>query len=391
MKYNFDEFIERRNTNCYKYDFVTEYFGTDDLIPMWVADMDFRTPDFIIESIRERIHHELLGYTLRPASFYESIINWCRKQHDWTVEKDWIQFSPGVVPSLSMAVRAFTGEGEKVIVQTPVYHPFFSVIRENRRVPLYNPLREENGIWKMDLDDLRSKIDGNVKLILLSHPHNPVGRVWAGDELAELASICLENDILILSDEIHSDLVFKPNKHIPMSALSDEIANIAITCIAPSKTFNTAGLASSVAVIPNGSLREKFGNEMSTGHLDMGNIFGAVALEAAYSKGSDWLEQLLDYLGENIKFLDHFVKSRLPGIRMSPPEATYLAWLDMRDLGLKGRHLRQFMVEKARVGCNDGPSFGQGGEGFQRLNFACPRSTLEQALVQIETAIRKFL
>ena len=391
MMYDFNEIVERQNTNCYKYDFTAEYFGTDDLLPMWVADMDFRTPDFIMESIRERSHHEILGYAIKPGSFYESIINWYRKQQEWTIEKDWIQFSPGVVPSLSMAIMALSREGEKVIVQPPVYHPFFSVIRENHRVPLYNPLREENGTWKMDLDDLRSKIDGNVKLLLLSHPHNPVGRVWTRDELAELASICLENGIIILSDEIHSDLVFKPSHHIPISTLSDEIANITLTFIAPSKTFNTAGLTSSVVIIPNRELRKKFSHEISTSHLDMGNIFGIVALEAAYREGEDWLDQLLEYLRENVDTLDRFIKSRLPGIRMSRPEATYLAWLDMRDLGLNGKQLRQFMIEKARIGCNDGQSFGPGGEGFQRLNFACPRSILEQALEQMEMAIRKFL
>ena len=391
MQYNFDQPEERRNTNCFKYDYAAEYFGTDDLLPMWVADMDFRTPDFIMESIRERSQHEVLGYSIKPDSFYESIINWYGKRQQWAIEKDWIEFSPGVVPALSMAVRAFTRKGEKVIVQPPVYHPFFSVIRENQRVPLYNPLREKNGNWKMDLDDLRSKIDGDVKLILLSHPQNPVGRVWTREELEELASICIDNDIIILSDEIHSDLVFKPFRHIPISTLSEDIANNTLTCVAPSKTFNTAGLASSVVVIQNRKLREKFSHEINTSHLGMGNIFGIVALEAAYSKGENWLEQLLDYLQENVHTLDHFIKTRLPGIRMSPPQATYLAWLDMRKLGLKGKQLRQFMIEKARIGCNDGPSFGPGVEGFQRLNFACPKSVLEQALVQLEMAIRKFL
>ena len=391
MRYNFDELLDRRNTHCYKYDFVQEYFGTDDLLPMWVADMDFRTPDFIMEAIRERSHHEVLGYTMKPDSFHESIINWYGKRQQWNIEKDCIQFSPGVVPALSMAIRAFTAKGDKVIVQPPVYHPFFSVIRENGRVPLYNPLREENGTWKMNLDDLRAKIDDRVKLILLSHPHNPVGRVWNREELRELADICMENNIIIISDEIHSDLVFKPHLHIPISTLSEDIAQLTVTCVAPSKTFNTAGLSSSVVVIPDKSLREKFSHEINTSHLGMGNIFGTVALDAAYSKGEDWLDQLLEYLTGNIDLLNGFIQSNLPGIRMNPPEATYLAWLDMRDLGIDKKDLRKFMIEKARVGCNDGPSFGSGGEGFQRLNFACPRSLLEQALEQMETAIRKFL
>ena len=391
MRYNFDEILERRNTDCYKYDFAQEYFGTDAILPMWVADMDFRTPDFIMEAIRERSHHEILGYTLKPDSFYKSIISWYGRRQQWTLEKDWIQFTPGVVPALSMAIRAFTGIGDKVIVQPPVYHPFFSVIRENGRVPLYNPLVEVNGVWKMDLDDLRSRIDSKVKLLLLSHPHNPVGRVWTREELCDIAGFCLENNITILSDEIHSDLVFKPHKHIPISTLSKEIEQLTVTFVAPSKTFNTAGLSSSVVVIPNSELREKFSHEINTSHLGMGNIFGTVALEAAYSKGEEWLEQLLEYLQGNIDLLDKHIQSSMPVIRMKPPEATYLAWLDMRELGLDKKDLKKFMIEKARVGCNDGPSFGPGGEGFQRLNFACPRPVLEQALEQMETAIRKFL
>jgi len=391
MNYNFDELLERRNSNCYKYDFASEYFGTDDLIPMWVADMDFRTPDFIMEAIRERSQHEILGYSVKPESFYDSIVSWYKKRQNWTIERDWIQFSPGVVPALSMAIRAFSGQGDKVIVQPPVYHPFFSVIRENHRIPLYNPLREENGVWEMDLDDLKSKIDPDVKLILLSHPHNPVGRVWKVEELKELAAICLENDIVILSDEIHSDLVFKPAQHIPVSSLSDEISDITVTCVAPSKTFNTAGLTSSIVISKNEELREKFRYVIDTGHLGMGNIFGIVALEAAYSKGASWLDQLLNYLQSNVSIMDKFLKTNLPEIKMSPPEATYLAWLDMRSLGLKGKQLRQFMIEKARIGCNDGPGFGPGGEGFQRLNFACPSSVINEALGQLEAAIRNNL
>ena len=391
MRYNFDEILERRNTQCYKYDFAQDYFGTKELIPMWVADMDFRTPDFIMEAIRERSRHEILGYTIKTDSFYGSIAGWYKKRQQWSIEKDWIQFSPGVVPALSMAIRAFTEQGDKVIGQPPVYHPFFSVIRENGRVPLYNPLVEVNGTWKMDLAGLRSKIDSKVKLLLLSHPHNPVGRVWTHEELSEIAEICLENKIIILSDEIHSDLVFKPYRHIPVSTLSKEIEPLTVTCVAPSKTFNTAGLSSSVVVIPDKTLREKFSHEINTSHLNMGNIFGTVALEAAYSKGEDWLEQLLEYLQGNIDFLDNYIQSNLPGIRMNPPEATYLAWMDMRELGLDKKELRKFMIEKARVGFNDGLSFGPGGEGFQRLNFACPRPLLEQALGQMETAIRKFL
>lgn len=387
MKYDFNELIERKNTGSLKYDFTAEYFGSDSLVPMWVADMDFRTPDFIMEAIRKRARHEIMGYSVRPGSFYQAIIDWYKGRQGWEIQRDWILFSPGIVSALSMAIRAFSGEGDRIIVQPPVYHPFFSVIKDNKRIPLYNPLLEDNGSYRMDLVGLKKKLDPGVKLLLLSHPHNPVGRVWSPDELTRLAKICLENNIIILSDEIHSDLVFRPNRHVPMCTLGDEIAQNTVACVAASKTFNLAGLSSSVVVIQNEKLHARFNHELSTGHLHMGNIFGSVAMEAAYTRGHEWLDQLMDYLKGNLDLLSVFINSGLPGIRMVPAEATYLAWLDMRDLGLKGRELRQFMIRNARIGCNDGPSFGPGGEGFQRLNFACPRSVLHKALTQMKDAV----
>jgi cystathionine beta-lyase len=386
MKYDFDEIIERRNTLAFKYDYRKEYFGSDEVIPMWVADMDFRTPDFIMKAIRKRADHEILGYTLRPDSFYQSIISWYKIRQDWEISKDWISFSPGIVAALSMAVKAFTSEGDKVIVQPPVYHPFFSVIKDNNRQILYNQLIEEDGNYRMDLEGLKKNLDPTVKLLLLSHPHNPAGRAWTKQELADLADICLEKGITIISDEIHSDLVFHPQRHVPISTLSKEISDITVTCVAPSKTFNLAGLASSAVVLPNEKLRKDFNHELATGHFYMGNIFGSIALEAAYSEGHEWLDQLMDYLKGNLDLLSGFIASELPRIRLSPVEATYLAWLDMRSLGLKSKELRKFMTEKARIGCNDGPSFGPGGEGFQRLNFACPRPILQKALEQLKDA-----
>jgi len=390
MKYDFDEITDRRNTQAYKYDFAAGYFGTDDLIPMWVADMDFRTPDFIMKAIRERAEHEILGYSLRPGSLYKSIISWYKDRQDWDISREWILFTPGIVSALSMAVRAFTKEGEKVIVQPPVYHPFFSVIQDNKRIPLYNPLLEEDGSYRMDIGGLKKNLGPDVKLLLLSHPHNPVGRAWTADELTGLAELCLENNILIVSDEIHSDLVFPPHKHVPMYNLGAEIAKHTITCVAPSKTFNLAGLSSSVVVIQDEELRSGFDHELSAGHLHMGNIFGSVAMEAAYSNGHEWLDQLLEYLKGNLDLLQNYIENELAGIRMVPAEATYLAWLDMRKLGMKSRELRQFMIHKARIGCNDGPIFGPGGEGFQRLNFGCPRSILSRALAQLKDAVREL-
>ncbi len=390
MHYDFDEPIKRENTNSFKFDYTSEYFGTSDLIPMWVADMDFRTPDFIMEAIRNRMEHEILGYSIRPESFYQAIIKWYKKRQDWSIERDWILFSPGVVAALSLAVNAFSREGEKIIVQPPVYHPFFSVVRDNKRKLVYNTLVQEDGYYRMDLDDLKKKIDTDTKLLILSHPHNPVGRVWSPEELKKLADLCLENNIIILSDEIHSDLVLSPHVHSPLSTLSDEIADNTITCVAASKTFNLAGLSSSAVIIPNEKLRAGFGHEAQKGHLFMGNIFGTIAMEAAYSQGGDWLDQLLVYLKGNADLLVDFAASNLPGVSVIPPEATYLAWLDMKGLGMKSKQLRDFMTRDARIGCNDGPSFGPGGTGYQRLNFACPRSSLQNALDQLKQAVENI-
>jgi cystathionine beta-lyase len=389
MKYDFDEITERRNTQAFKYDLAREYFGTDDLIPMWVADMDFRTPDFIMEAIRERNRHEILGYSVRPESLYKAIISWYKSRQDWDILREWILFTPGIVSALSIAVRAYTAERDKVIVQSPVYHPFFSVIKDNNRIPLNNPLIEDGGKYRMDLEGLKNNLDPGVKLLLLSHPHNPVGRSWTPGELTRLAEVCLENNIIIVSDEIHSDLVFSPHTHTPLSTLGDEIAQKTITCVAPSKTFNLAGLSSSVVIIGNEELRSGFNHELQTGHLHMGNIFGSVAMEAAYLRGHEWLDQLMDYLGGNLDFLYRFTEEELQDIRISPVEATYLAWLDMRDLGLTNRGLREFMIHEARIGCIDGPVFGPGGAGFQRLNFACPRPILRRALIQLKEALSK--
>ncbi len=389
MKYDFDEIIDRKNTGSVKHDYTTKYFGSEVEFSMWVADMDFRTPDFIMNAIRERAEHEVLGYTIRGDSFYQSIINWYKKRQDWEISKESILFSPGIIAGLNMAIRACSDEGDKIIVQPPVYHPFFSVIRDDKRIPLYNPLLEEDGYYRMDLEGLKEKIDPSVKGILLSHPHNPVGRSWTPDELKALGDICLENGITIISDEVHSDLVFQAHRHVPFSTLGKDLAMNMVTCVAASKTFNLAGLSSSVLVIENEELRSKVNHELSIGHLFMGNIFGSVAMEAAYSKGHEWLDQLMDYLKGNLDFLAGFIDTELPDIRMHPTEATYMAWLNMKGLGLKGKDLRNFMIHEAGIGFNDGPSFGPGGEGYQRINFACPRPHLSNALHQLKDTINK--
>jgi cystathionine beta-lyase len=389
-EYNFDEIIQRRGTDSVKHDFNLEYFGKDDIIPMWVADMDFRTPDFIMKAIRKRTEHEILGYTKRSDGFYQAIRDWYKRRQNWNIETDWIIFSPGIVPALHFAVRAFTSPGDKVIIQPPVYHPFFSVITGNQREILNNPLKLNNGRYYMDLDNLKEQLDDRVKLILICHPHNPVGRIWTPEELSELAIICLERNIIIVSDEIHSDIVLPGQKHIPLAAISPAFSDITVTCIAPSKTFNLAGLSTSAVVISNDSIRKIFSREIDTAHLWNGNIFGNIAMEAAYRNGDRWLDQLIQYLFSNFKILDNYLKEFIPGVKLVWPEATFLAWLDMHSLNLDKTSLKEFMTRKAGLGCNDGFSFGTGGEGFQRMNIACPKAMLNKSLDQLRNAVNNL-
>ncbi len=387
MKYNFDEHIPREDTNCIKYDLRKEYFGSKDLIPMWVADMDFRTPDFVMEAIRKRAAHEILGYSSRGENFFKAIIGWYRRRYGWEVQKEWILTTPGVVPALHFAVRAFTEPGEKVLIQPPVYHPFFSIIKGNERVVVLNQLIFKDGRYHMNIEDLKEKVDEQTKLILLSHPHNPVGRVWTQEELAELGDFCISKGITILSDEIHSDLIYRPNRHIPMASINKGLLHHTITFAAPSKTFNLAGLSTSFVIIPDPALRHIFNRELDTSHLWLGNLFGSIALEAAYSSGDQWLDELMDYLKDNLEYLKSYIKDEIPSVKVTEPEATYLVWLDMRKIDLKGQTMKDFLVKEARLGFNDGASFGPGGEGFQRINIACPRSVLKKALGQLRDAL----
>lgn len=388
MAYNFDILPERRGTNSMKYDFVNNYFGTDDILPMWVADMDIKTPEFIINALRKRLDHEILGYTLKSDSFYNAIINWVRKRYNWDIKKEWILFSPGVVPSLAFCVMAFSEKEDKVVIQPPVYHPFFHVIEANKRKILTNQLVNNKGHYEIDFDDLENKIDNTTKILFLCNPHNPVGRVWKEDELKRIGDICTKNNIIIMSDEIHADVIYKPNKHIPIAAMSSEFMQNTITAFAPSKTFNIAGLAASILVIPNKKLYSKMNSVISKLHLGMGNLFGVEALEIAYDQGEDWLENMLKYLYDNILFVKQYLKSNIRNIDFCFPESTYLLWLNCEKLGLDKKQLKDFFIREARVGFNDGPSFGDGGEGFQRMNIGCPRPLIKEALIRIERAIK---
>ncbi len=384
--YNFDEIVQREGTNCLKYDATEIYFKAKDLLPLWVADMDFKTPDFIVDAIKKRVEHEIYGYTFRADSYYDAIIGWMKRRHDWQVQKEWISFSPGVVAGLSFAIETFSKPGDGVIVQPPVYFPFFDCVKGTKRKMIENPLKIVNGRYTFDLEDLKASIDNNTKLLLLCNPQNPGGMVWTREELEALANICLEHNIMIISDEIHSDLIFEGQKHIPLASISEELASKCVVLMAPSKTFNVAGLASSLVIIPNKVNFARYERTISVGHFGMGNIFGSIALEAAYTNGDNWLGQMLSYLWENYLLVEGFMKNKLPRVKVMRPEATYLVWMDFSDYGMKNDELMSQLLEKAKVALNDGGRFGKGGDGWLRINIGCPRSILQQALERLEKA-----
>lgn len=387
MSWNFDDIPFREGTNCVKYDLREATFGVKDVIPMWVADMDFKTPDFIVTALQKRLDHNIFGYSFRPHEYFQSIIDWQKSRHNWAVEKEWICFSPGIVPALNICTLAFTRPGDSIIVQPPVYFPFFSAVESSGRNLVYNKLKESDGKWTMDFDSLIASINENTKMIIISNPHNPVGRAWTPDELNRLADICLTNDILILSDEIHCDLVLPGFYHTPVAKISEKIADITVTCIAPSKTFNLAGLATSSLIISNPVLRKYFNRKIEHLHIGNGNIFGTIASIAAYSEGHDWLNSLLNYINQNVDYAIDYCRKMIPEIVPVAPEATYMIWLDCRKLGMSGKELQNFFVRSAGIGMNEGSTFGPGGEGFMRMNLGTTHRNVEKAMEQIEKAV----
>ena len=385
--WNFDEPAGREGTDCIKYDRREETFGVKDIIPMWVADMDFNTPDFVVESLQKRLEHQIYGYSFRSSEYFQSMISWIKTRHNWTVEKEWISFSPGIVPALNFCTLAFTQPGDSIIVQPPVYFPFFSAAESHGRNLIYNRLTESEGKWNMDYNSLIAGIDSKTKMIIISNPHNPVGRVWTPEELTRLADICLKQNIVIISDEIHCDLILPGFTHTPMASLSEEIAENTVTLIAPSKTFNIAGLSTSSVIIQNPVLRKSFNRIVENLHIGNGNIFGNMASIAAYSHGHEWLDSLLDYIDNNVEFVKNYCSKMIPEIIPVQPEATYMIWLDCRKLGMSGKDLQNFFVTKAGVGMNEGSTFGPGGEGFMRMNLGATHQTVMRAMEQIEKAI----
>ncbi len=381
--YNFDKIIDRRGTASVKWDLRKEIFKREDVLPMWVADMDFETPDFIVDAVKERAFHPVYGYSLMEKSYYDAFISFTKRRHQWEIKKEWMVFSPGIVTAVNAAIKAFTKEGEGVIVQPPVYFPFFSAVNNNNRKLLENELIYIDNTYKFDFDDLKEKAK-EAKLILLSSPHNPVSRCWTEDELSELGKICLENDVIIISDEIHADLILPGYKHRPLATISEELAEVCVTCMAPSKTFNVAGLFTSIIIIQNEKLREKYNKVMESISLVHGNIFGMIAAEAGYSNGDIWLDELMEYVNTNFKYVDEFLKKEIPSIKMVKAEATYLAWLDFKQTGLTDEVLHDKLINEANLGLSPGSIFGKGGEGFMRMNLGTPLVLVKEAMEKLK-------
>lgn len=390
MKYDFDKVIERRNTKSVKWDLVETMYKDKEVLPMWVADMDFETPREVTEAIMKRAEHGVFGYTLRGEDYDKAVISWMKRRHNWNIKKEWIKFCPGVVPALNLIVRTYTKPGDEVIIQTPVYHPFSSVIKNNGCQIVKNPLKFENNKYYMDFEDLKSKITKRTRLLILCNPHNPVGRVWTRDELIELGNICLKNNVIVVSDEIHFDIIYKQYKHTVFASINEEFSNNSIICTAPSKTFNLAGLKTSNIIIPNDKLRNLFEITLENNSIGGPNIFGREALIAAYNKCEEWLDELIDYIDGNLKYLNEYFKNNIPRIKVIQPEGTYLVWLDCSEFNMTPQELRELFVKKAKIGLNDGIMFGEDGGQFQRINIACPRSILKEGLRRIENAVNSL-
>lgn len=383
--YDFDTIVPREHTDCVKYDLRKETFDKEDVIPMWVADMDFETPEFITRAVSERASHPIYGYTVMSEAYYDAVIKWVQTRHKWDILKEWIHFAPGVVPGVNFTIHAFTEKGDGIIIQPPVYFPFADSIKQNGRKVLENQLIFKEGRYTIDFDDLEAKAR-EAKMILLSSPHNPVGRCWNREELQKLGDICIRNNVIIISDEIHNDLIIPGYHHIPTATLSEDIANMTVTCIAPSKTFNIAGLATSSIIIQNEELREKFRKFTEQIHVSRGNIFGYTASVAAYQNGDSWVDQLMQYVNRNFEFLASFLESELPQIGIAEMEATYLAWIDFGKTGLSDKEIIRKLIFEAGLGLSPGTIFGQGGQGFQRMNLAAPFKTIETACEKLKKA-----
>jgi putative cystathionine beta-lyase patB len=389
--YNFDEIIDRSGSGDLKHEALLPRWGRNDLLPLWVADMDFATPDFVVDALKTRLSHPIFGYTIEPADYRPTIIDWNESHHGWKIKPEWISFIPGIVKGIGFVVNVFTKPGEKVIIQPPVYHPFRMTPEDNGREVVFNPLRlREDGYYDMDFDNLSEVCDDKCRVLILSNPHNPAGVCWSKETLQCLADFCYEHNIIVISDEIHSDMALFGNRHVPFASVSERAADISITFAAPTKTFNMAGIVSSYAVISNDDLRQCFYGWLKANELDEPTIFAPIATIAAYQKGEEWRKQMLAYVEDNVRFVEDYCRERIPGVRPIRPQASFLVWLNCRGLGLNHDKLLELFIDKAHLALNDGEMFGPGGEGFMRLNVGTPRSVLRQALEQLAKAVNEL-
>lgn len=386
--YDFNKIIDRSGTNALKTDALAERYGRPDLLPLWVADMDFETPQFITEALRKRLDHSLFGYTMEPKEYWPTVIKWIEEHHHWHVEQEWISYIPGIVKGIGMAINVFVKEDEKVIIQPPVYHPFRLTPEGNHRQVVYNPLRETvDGTYEMDFDNLEQVCDEKCRMLILSNPHNPAGICWSADTLRQLAHFCYEHNIIVLSDEIHCDMALWNNHHTPFASVSDEAAKCSISFGAPTKTFNMAGIVSSYAIVPNDDLRQKFFSWLQANELNEPTLFAPIATIAAFQQGEPWRKEMLEYIQQNILYVEEYLKKNIPQIKPWRPQASFLVWLDCRQLKLSHDELIDLFVNKAKLALNDGAMFGKEGSGFMRLNVGCPRQILEKALKQLKDNI----
>lgn len=385
MQYNFDQIIDRRGTDALKIDAVPTIWGRDDLMPLWVADMDFATPPFIVEALRRRLDHEVIGYTVRTPQWASSIVAWQQSRYGWEIQPEWLNFVPGIVPGIAFVISCFTEPGDAILIQPPVYHPYIHVPSNLGRTLRRNRLDLVDGQFQIDFERFERDVRG-CKLFLLCHPHNPGGRVWSEEELRRIAEICHREGVIVVSDEIHADLTLPPYRHVPFAKVSAEAAECSITLMSPSKAFNMAGLTSSYSVISNEALREKFHRHLEHSELNLGHAFAFISVAAAYSNGTEWLDQMLAYVQGNIDYMEQYLATSLPQLGMIRPQASYLVFLDFRKLGLSQAELNTLIVDKARLALNDGAMFE--GEGFMRLNAASPRSVIEEAMRRLSDALR---
>ena len=387
-RYDFDQLFERRGSGALKSDALTEFYGREDLLPMWVADMDFKTPDFITDALRQRLEHPIFGYTTEPKEYRPTIIKWIADHHNWQIESEWISFIPGIVKGIGMAINVFVAPDEKVIIQPPVYHPFRLTPLNNGREVVFNPLIENSdGSYSIDFENLEAVADSKCRMLILANPHNPAGIVWDRQTLSRLADFCHERNIIVISDEIHSDMALYGNRHIPFASVSERAAECSITFGAPSKTFNIAGIVSSYAIVPNEQLRRRFYGWMAANELNAPHLFAPIATIAAFKYGEPWRQQMIEYIEQNINFVVEYCAEHIPQIRPLKPQASFLVWLDCRNLNLEHEQLVELFVDKAHLALNDGSAYGDEGRGFMRLNVGTTRATLERALKQLKDAI----